>query len=136
MNFYNLTSMTGPRNCYIRSTDIEQNNWKRLLWSFPDEFLFLFSRGKHVVIIDKSKNKRGGKVERIFVPVMNDLLNLLYFSKAPKHLNLKDHYWRSYDALFSDKSLLTKFRFWENKISEIKLSAKTIHVRKEIHEVV
>ena len=55
--YYNLSQHSGERLVYFRSTDVEQNNYHRLLWSVPDEWLYLLSKNKSILVIDKSKKK-------------------------------------------------------------------------------
>lgn len=133
MKYYNLTQTTGKRVCYFRSTDLEQKNWKRLLWSFPDEMLYFMARGEEIIIIDKSIRLKN-KVEKIFVPVMNDLLNWLYFKAEPKNKNLIYHFNLAKQEL-KDTSLLTKYMYWKKYISKVYIKAKTIKVLKEKNEL-
>jgi len=130
MKYCNLTQNQGSRNCYFRSTDIEQKNWKRLLWSVPDEMLYFMSLGKRIDIVDKATKDRN-KVERIFVPVLNDLLNWLYFKREPKNRQLIAHFSLAYDEMMWDKMLYTKFKFWKKHIKKVDIRAKTIRVKKE-----
>lgn len=116
--------------CYFRSTDIEQKNWKRLLWSFPDEMLYFMSLGKKIQIVDKSTKERN-KIERIFVPVMQDLLNWLYFGNPPQNKHLNPHFAIAKCFLQEDNLLMTKFMFWKKRIKNVKIVAKTIRVTKE-----
>lgn len=45
--YSNLTqNISGNRFVYLRSTDVEQMNWERLLWSVPDEMLYFMSLGE------------------------------------------------------------------------------------------
>lgn len=115
--------------CYLRSTDVEQKNWKRLLWSFPDEMLYFLSQDEDIVIIDKSKHKHG-KIEEIFCPVMDDFLNMLYFFTSPKNNHLKPHLEIAFEQL-SDKFLKTKFTFWRKYMSRVHIIGRTIQVEKE-----
>ena len=129
--YYNLTASKGKRCVYFRSTDVEQHNYHRLLWSVPDEWLYLLSQNKQIMIIDKSSNKRG-KIERIFIPVLNDFLTNFCTTFQPIHLRFKHHFWMCYDAIRNDKSLYTKYKFWQDKIKNpVNIKAKTIHVKKE-----
>jgi hypothetical protein len=115
--------------CYFRSTDIEQKNWKRLLWTFPDEMLYFMSQGEEITIIDKS-NSRHGKIERIFCPVMDDFLNILYFDRNPINNHLKSHLEIALLEL-DDSSLERRFMFWKKYISFAKIRGETIQVEKE-----
>lgn len=130
IKYYNLTQTTGRRMCYFRSTDIEQKNWQRLLWSVPDEMMYYLSRNKKIQIIDKS-TKDKGKIEKIFVPVLNDLLNYIYFNQMPKNKWLKHHFNIAELLLKKDGRLLTKFLFWKRYVKKIDIEGKTIKVRKE-----
>jgi len=131
--YHNLTQSRGHRNCHFRSTDIEQKNWKRLLWSVPDEMLYFLSQGKEICIIDKSVKQRN-KIERIFVPVLNDILNWLYFKKEPEHKALKHHFARAKICLMADVSLMTKFRFWKKFIKDhVEIKARTVKVERELN---
>jgi len=131
MKYYNLTQTNGTRNCYFRSTDVEQKNWRRLLWSVPDEFLYFWSIGKEVVIIDKSTKPRN-KIEKIFVPVLVDLLNFLYFKKRSENVPLLPHFKKGLIELENDRLLFTKFYFWRKRIKKIRIKAITIKIPKEI----
>ena len=131
MKYYNLTQTNGTRNCYFRSTDVEQKNWRRLLWSVPDEFLYFWSIGKEVVIIDKSTKPRN-KIEKIFVPVLVDLLNFLYFKKRSGNVPLLPHFKKGLIELENDRLLFTKFYFWRKRIKKIRIKAITIKIPKEI----
>lgn len=129
MEYRNLTQCFGERMCYFRSTDIEQKNWKRLLWTFPDEMLYFMSQGEEIIITDKSKKKHN-KIERIFCPVMNDLLNYLYFDTPPEYKILKSHLEKAIDEL-EDNQLRKRFIFWKKYIKRVKISGRTIQVEKE-----
>jgi hypothetical protein len=119
---------------HLRSTDIEQENWSRLLWSVPDEWLYLMAAGEEVCVVDKSTH-RHGKVERVFVPVLNDLIN--YFTGyEPENRNLKEHLKLALEALNRDSSLNKKFVFWLRRMNgngsgRVEVKAKTIHVQRE-----
>ena len=128
--YNNLGQMIEGRLVYFRSTDIEQQNYHRLLWSIPDEWLYLLSQDNQIIIKDKSTHKRG-KIERIFVPVLNDFLNFIYLNKVLKNKNLKYQFQRMLEALTNDRSLYRKFYFWKGKIQHIKIIGFTIHVKKE-----
>lgn len=128
--YYNLGQCIGERMVYFRSTDIEQKNWKRLLWSVPDELLFYLSKGEEIAIIDKSSNK--GKIEHIFIPILNDLLNEMYFDEIPRMKNLKDHFKFAKDEFKKCKQLERKFKFWKDKIQyPLRLRGYTHKVKKE-----
>ena len=129
MKYHNLTQATGDRVCYFRSTDLEQKNWKRLLWSFPDEMLYMLAKGEDIVIVDKSIKPRN-KIERIFAPVMNDLLNWMYFQEGPKNKNLSNHYALAKQEL-EDPALRTKFMYWKKYIRRVSIKGETIRVPRE-----
>jgi len=120
----------GERQIYLRSTDIESSNWVRLLWSFTDEMLYLMSRGEPITIIDKSI-KQHGKIERIFIPVMNDLLNLIYFDQEPQNKRVLSSFELAFEALKSDNLLKTKYLYWKGKIKKVELYGITIRVDRE-----
>jgi hypothetical protein len=117
---------------YFRSTDIEQRNYHRLLWSVPDEWFYFLMVGDHIEVIDKSSNHRG-KVERIFIPVLNDLFNCFSIRKEiPDRLDLREHFDAALVALHIDNFLKTKFKFWTKKLDHhVHITAKTIHVNHE-----
>ncbi len=130
--YYNLTQNTTGRLVYFRSTDIEQANWKRLLWSIPDEWLFLLSKGEQIVLVDKTSNTNGGKIKRIFCPVFNDVLNNVFFGLVPENKQYIWHYNKAIQAIKGDKSLETKFKFWRNKATiKIRLIVESEIVTKE-----
>lgn len=117
--------------CYFRSTDIEQKNYKRLLWSVPDEMLYFLAKGKKIIVIDKSLKPKG-KVEKIFIPVLNDLLNYLYFKEKPTNPYLQNHWWRAWAEIKRDTQLRRKFYFWKKYISSpVNIQPKTIKVNRE-----
>jgi len=131
MIYYNLTQCSGDRVVYFRSTDIEQKNYERLLWSVPDEWFFLFYKGEPIHVVDKSTHKRG-KIERIFIPVLNDLLNAMWFGDKPKNTNLSEHFLFASKTIHDCKNLRRRFDFWFKKISNrIIITCATIKVDKE-----
>ena len=130
--YNNLSQMTQGRLVYFRSTDVEQHNLHRLLWSVTNEMLYILSQGNTILIKDKSIHKRG-KIERIFVPTLNDLLNFIYFGKSPKNKNLLPHFQGALKALVDDHNLYKKYTFWRRKVKEIKIIGKTIKVKKELN---
>lgn len=130
--YNNLSQSTKGRLVYIRSTDLEQKNWKRLLWSIPDEMLYFLSIGEKVIIHDITSNHRGGKVKRIFCPVVTDVLNHLYFKDKPLKNNLKFHFNKCLEILSNDISLLRKFVVWKKKIKQkIEIIGEDTIVKKE-----
>jgi len=132
ITYHNLSQNTNGRLVYFRSTDIEQMNWHRLLWSIPDEMLYHLSQGKYIRIIDKTTSKRGGKIKRIFIPTINDLLNNLYFDILAKNKNLVNHYLYALETMRKDKSLLTKFLYWREIIfNPVNIIGEDIIVDKE-----
>lgn len=109
--------MTDGRLVYFRSTDIEQKNYHRLLWSIPDEWFYLLATGKEIIVNDISSNKKG-KVERIFLPVLCDILNYLLLDIEPKNKVLSSHFSLAIDEINRDISLKTKIMFWKGKIKK------------------
>ena len=129
--YYNLGQWIGHRLCYFRSTDIEQKNYNRLLWCVTDEMLYFLSKGDTIIINEKSI-KAHGKIERIFVPVLNDFLNYLYFKKEPGNKHLKHHFNYCLEAVLKDKQLLKRFEFWRKRTKkEVKIICKTKRVKIE-----
>jgi len=129
--YSNLTQcLISHRLVYLRSTDVEQLNYHRLLWSVPDEWFYFLHLGEEIIIIDKSKHKRG-KIERIFIPVLVDLLNYLYFKKNPKNRYLIQHFNKALEILNTERDLYTRYLFWKNRIKEVKIRAITMQVKKE-----
>jgi len=131
ITYYNLGQCVGNRMLYFRSTDVEQMNYRRLLWSVPDELLYFLSVNESITIVEKTSNSRGGKIERIFIPVLIDILKSIFFQENPESLYLKDHYSKAMDLLKHDKQLLTKYKFWKNKIKKIDIQVNSILVAKE-----
>jgi len=129
IKYTNLGQNISDRMVYLRSTDVEQLNYHRLLWSIPDEILYFLSKGETIVIEDISSNK--GKIEHIFIPVLIDVLNHMYNICEPIAKRLKEHYIKAYIALEKDRHLSKKYMFWKGRINEIKIIGKTIHVNKE-----
>jgi hypothetical protein len=128
--YFNLTQSSGHRVVYLRSTDIEQKNYHRLLWSVPDEWLYLLMVGDEIEVVDISSNK--GKIEHIFIPILNDLLNHMSGTASPQHNNLKEHLSFAMNALNSDSSLSKKYSFWCDRFeSPVNIKAKTFRVDRE-----
>ncbi len=126
----NLSQCRGDRMVYLRSTDVEQHNYHRLLWSVPDEWLYLLSIDQIIEVRDKSGNQ--GKIEHVFVPVLRDLLNALYCNLSPAAKHLREHYHWAWKALREDSSLLTKYKYWKNKIqSPTQIRGQTIKISRE-----
>jgi hypothetical protein len=136
MIFHNLTQCTGERCCWLKSTDVEQSatNFRRLLWSVPDEWLHLWHIGEEVILYDESI-KAHNKIERIFAPVLIDLLNCLYFNETPKNTKLKSTYEIAMNCLKNDNLLFQKFNYWRGKIDKIKLKVVTNQVKKENNRI-
>jgi hypothetical protein len=134
IKYYNLSQCEGDRLVYFRSTDIEQHNYHRLLWSVPDEWLYLLHKNHDIMVIDNSSNNDQGKVERIFIPILNGYLNFLYHEEHSDRKDLRNHFRYLVDALKQDKQLVTKFDFWKTKIAnKVNIQAKTIRVSKELN---
>ena len=138
--YYNLTQFYSVRKrlVYFRSTDVEQGNWDRLLWSVPDEMLFLIARGYEIIIYDKTSNGKG-KIEKIFVPVLEDLLNYIYFGFAPKYKRLRSSFVKALKVLNDNSKLFTKFMFWKDRFPEkdydkrpVKIVGISKKVKKEV----
>jgi len=129
--YKNLTQITNGRLVHFRSTDVEQKNYHRLLWSVPDEFLFHFYKGDKIIVYDISTHKKG-KIERIFIPVLRDLLNFIYLDLPIENKGLIEHFNFAIKSLYSDKYLKRKFLFWKGKIrNKIEIEGKTIQVKAE-----
>ena len=132
MDYYNLSQNLTGRLVYIRSTDIEQHNWRRLLWSVPDEWLFLLSKDEEIVINDITSNHNGGKIKKVFCPVLSDVLNYLLFDSPPQYNLFKHHYRDAMAEIDDDNLLKTKFLFWRKKIKKyVTIVGKSILVDKE-----
>lgn len=132
MKYFNLSQCTGPRMVYFRSTDVEQKNYHRLLWSVPDEWLYLLMTGQEIEVIDQSSNR--GKIEHIFIPVLNDVINYMSGAAEPKARHLKACFLLALDALNRDSSLNKKFEFWTKRIKHaVAIRAKTVHVDRELN---
>ena len=131
--YNNLSQLIEGRLVYFRSTDVEQKNYHRLLWSVPDEWFYLLSKGYTIIVRDISSNKKGGKIERIFLPVLCDVLNnLLGLSKDIKNKQLKEHFKKAMDAVEADKQLKRRILFWKGRINKpVRIVGKTIIVEKE-----
>lgn len=139
MIYYNLTQCAndcnGNRVVYFRSTDIEQANYERLLWSVPDEWLYLLYKKESINVIDKSIHGRG-KIERIFIPVLNDLLNWLWFGDEPKNTGLREHFDYARKTINDSNGLNRKFDFWRKKINDrVNISCLTIKVNRECNPI-
>jgi hypothetical protein len=125
--YHNMTQAFGPRLCYFRSTDVEQKNYHRLLWSVTDEMLYLaLIKGKKIVVIDRS-TKRQNKIHRVFLPVLESLLN----DTRPKHL--ASSHQQALSALERDRSLKTRFEFWRKRARhKAAFKGRTIRVKREV----
>jgi hypothetical protein len=129
--YNNLGQLIHGRLVYFRSTDVEQKNYERLLWSVPDEWMYHLSCNKKILLNDISSNHKG-KIERIFLPVLSDLLNNILLNKPIKNKQLKQHFELALNEVEKNKSLKTKFIFWKGKIKqEIEIVGKTMVVKKE-----
>lgn len=134
MIYYNLTQCADVegRKCYLRSTDVEQMNWRRLLWCTPDEMLFELATGGPVTIIDRSSNGRG-KIERIFVPVMVDVLRWIWFDESPSFRQYAAHYEAALAEIGKDRMLHTRLAYYRRLTTWklVLLFGQTWHVEKE-----
>lgn len=126
--YANLGSNIGARMMYIRSTDIEQKNWVSLLASFPDEALYFMTRGKKIIIVDKSSNK--GKVEHVFCPAFSDFLRNIR-GEPMLNFTLLPHIRTAVSAYEYNKFLHTKYSFFKNKLKTLEVIGRTIRVAKE-----
>lgn len=129
MKYKNLGANCGKRMMYIKSTDIEQKRWDKLLLSFLDEALYFLSIGKRIIIEDKC-NKKHGKVERIFAPVMSDFLSHIS-GGGTKNNNLKHHFAIAMTAFKNNKIIKAKYDFWKKRINNPVIVGKTIFCEKE-----
>lgn len=130
--YENLGQCVGDRVVYIRSTDIEQMNWHRLLWSIPDEWFYRWSIGDEIVVHDVTSNSSGGKVKRIFVPVVSVVMGILLRSQYPtKRHKMQEHIEAALQAQRDDKALGQRIRFWADKIVDTPLTAEVDIVQKE-----
>jgi hypothetical protein len=125
--YHNMTQCFGPRLCYFRSTDVEQKNYHRLLWSVTDEMLYLsLIKGQKIVVIDRS-TKRRNKIHRVFLPVLESFLNATY----AQHLSASKRQMEA--ALLADPSLKTRFDFWRTRARhKAVFRGRTISVRREV----
>lgn len=128
--YHNLTQAIGDRLVYFRSTDIEQGNYRRLLWCIPDEWFYLLYKGNSILVVDKSSNGIG-KIEKIFIPVLNDVLNWLYYREKPRYKKFAAHFMWALNEVQNDRMLHTRMMFWADKIKRVRIKGKTIRVKKE-----
>ena len=128
--YHNMTQAFGPRLCYFRSTDVEQKNYHRLLWSVTDEMLYLsLVKGMKIVVIDRS-TKPKNKIHRVFLPVLESVLN----GTGAKHLAASKE--QAARALDSDVSLKTRFEFWRKRARhKAVFQGRTIRVKRELATV-
>ena len=117
IKYNNLGQMINGRLVYLRSTDIEQKNYHRLLWSVPDEWFYLLAKGRKIIVNDISSNKKG-KVERIFLPVLCDVLNYILLDKEPESKRLLAHFNIAVNEIDIDSSLRKRITFWRGKINK------------------
>ena len=129
-NLSQCADMEG-RKCYLRSTDVEQMHWRRLLWSVPDELLFELAAGRAAEIVDISK-KRAGKIERIFCPVFMDVLFHVWFDEPPISTKFRAHYQAALRELEADTLLRSRYEYWGRLLPDgIALGVRTIQVPRE-----
>lgn len=131
IRFYNLTQyLTEPpdRICYLRSTDVEQQNIERLLWCITDEMLYLtLYLGHEIQIVDQSTRARG-KIERIFLPALNSALN------SGKPGNLKDWVTNIKNTIQPASLLATRYQYWlKRKRFDAKFTGVTLKIEKEVN---
>lgn len=116
--YKNLSANWGKdneRHIYIKSTDIEQKRWDKILLSFPDEALFFIAKGYKIVIEDRSSQPRGyGKIQRIFAPAMTDFLRYLV-GLEPLYPQVKDHTNMAIEAYKNNKVIQIKYNFFKKK---------------------
>ena len=137
ITYLNLTQglssgIEGSHLVYLRSTWVEQKNYRGLLWSVPDEMLFYLSQGDQIVITDYSKHPRG-KIERIFCPTLKALLENIWIGKKYK-IFCQAHLEYAFEVLTRDNSLKTKYFFWKpwgKQLKQIRLIGQTIKISKE-----
>lgn len=127
--YKNLGANSGDRMIYIRSTDIEQKRWDKLLLSFTDEALFHMTMGRKIVIEDRC-NKPQGKVQRIFAPAMTDFLRYLC-KLRPLHNNLKDHLQMAIRAYLENPIVKSKYDFFKKKLNNYTVRGRTIYMKSE-----
>lgn len=128
--YHNLSQCEGKRVVYLRSTDVEQKHYHRLLWSVPDEWFYWLSKGESILIIDRSSNKKG-KIERIFIPVLCDILRYFLMNLPPIYNQYRHHFELAKITIKNDRQLLTRIKFWKNKIQIINIKGTTIIVKNE-----
>jgi len=131
--YSNLTqNLDGDRFVYLRSTDVEQMHWERLLWCVPDEWFYRWSRGEKVILIDKTSNT-SGKIKRIFFPVFMYILHKVLDCKVPEvpYKCFKEHLIKAEEALIIDNLLLRRIQYWKGKIKEVNFEVRVIHVDKQ-----
>lgn len=126
--YANLGANCGERSMYVRSTDIEQKNWESLLMSFPDEALYYMTKGKKIVIIDKSGNK--GKVQHIFCKAFQDFLRRIKYEDI-KFPEIKDHTALALQAYRKNKSIHRKYEFFKYRLKTLMVVGRTIRMNKE-----
>lgn len=131
MIYHNLGQSVGDRVVYLRSTDIEQMNWRRLLWSVPDEWFYLWSLGKTIVVKEITSNTNGGKIKRIFAPVFKDVIDNILFDEYPLNKNLHEHYKKAIEEIKSDPLLLRRMKFWKRKILTTDFRVEVTIVKRE-----
>jgi hypothetical protein len=123
------------RKIYLRSTDIEQRHWQRILWSIPDELLYELAKGNKVEIIDQS-TKIHGKIERICIPVLLDILRYVWFQEPPLFKLYTRHYQDALQILKTDTLLYSKYKYWRNlNPFRIDLLATTLQVERELNPI-
>ena len=127
--YKNLGANSGERMIYIRSTDIEQKRWDKLLLSFTDEALFHMTMGRKIVIEDKCC-KKYGKIQRIFAPALTDFLRWLV-GLRPLHNNLKDHLQMAIMAYSENKIVKAKYDFFKKKLNNYTVRGRTIYMKHE-----
>ena len=132
--YCNLSHWLCNRVVYLKSTDIEQMHYERLLWSIPDDWFYQWYKKNTIVLKEKSTHIDGGKIIRIFIPVLIDLFRKIYFNQD-ELVNKKfiNHFNLAYQTLTSNKLLYTKYMYWKGLIEEIKIKVVYKKVDKEVN---
>lgn len=61
IRYDNLSQSLGGRACYFRSTDVEQMNYERLLWSIPDDWFYQWYKGNIIEFHEVTTKGHGVK---------------------------------------------------------------------------
>jgi len=127
-----LINIERLRYCYIRSTDIEQHNYKKVLVSVPDDMLFNLSQGNQVLIIDASGNN--SKVINTFIPAFRNFLDKIWgLNVLEENGRVRFHIEQMFSTYYKDKDVQRKYDIFKKFLlaRTIKLYGYVYKIKRE-----